>query len=444
MNHLPRIAVGSVQAHDDLRALLWALMNVLERTGLQVQSFSSQSCYDSRDAALAITGQGRRYLDSWLMQPSVCAELFYHGSRCADIGLVDGHFSAGGSCSYLGGSLDTLCEWLDLPQIAVVNAESLSLCQMPRVPAGASGIILDNVSSAEQLCRLQTMLEAYFGIPVLGSLERICHLRAAIANLASEHQPAAELCNALGAALASRFRLDQFLEIASRRELAPVEGELFRTRTFSGPLNIAIAHDAAFNCYLPDVLDILEAQGATVNFFSPLRSESLPTGTDVVYLGCGQPEAYMNELAANVCMKESLWSHVVSGGRVYAEAAGLAYLCREIVMPCGRHWTMVGLLPALARRNPHPAPDQPVEVNTGRGSWLFPSGERVRGYLDSKWIIHPDGCLIPLVSEAEYRHDLVGDYQIVGSRVHLNFAAHPHYVERIFQPCRRARLNTVS
>ena len=206
----------------------------------------------------------------------------------------------------------------------------------------------------------------------------------------------------MGEALAPHFRFDKFLEIASRRAFSYVEGELFREPAFSGPLNIAIAHDEAFSCYFPDTFDVLESQGASVNVFSPLRSESLPIGTDVVYLGCGNLDRHISELAANVCMKESIWSHVVSGGRVYAESAGLAYMCRELLMPCGRRWPMVGLLPALARLNPQPAPDHAVEINTARGSWLFPSHERVRGYLDSKWIIHPDGCLCSLVSEAEH------------------------------------------
>ncbi len=444
MKHLPRIALGTIQDREDVHFLLWALMSVLERSGLQVQSFSSQSRYESRDAALAITGQGRRQLDSWLMPPNVCADLFCHGARCTDIGLIDGQFDTAVSGRLAGGSLDTLCEWLDLPRVAVVNADRLELCRQPTMPLGVEGILVDNVSDIESLCRVQTSLEAYYGVPVLGIMQRHCHLRAAVTDLPPDRKPSLELCNALGNALLPHFRFDHFLEIASRRPFAQVESDLFRARIESKPLNVAIAHDEAFGCYFPDTFDVLESQGATVNVFSPLRSESLPADTDVVYLGGGQIERHMNELAANVCIKESLWNHVVNGGRVYAEGAGLAYMCREIVMPDGRHWPMVGLLHALARRHPQPPADRALEVNTARGSWLFPSNERVRGYLNSKWVIHPDGCLVPLVSEAEHSHDLVGDYQIVGSRIHLNFAARADCVDRFFQPYRHARLNTVS
>ena len=168
--------------------------------------------------------------------------------------------------------------------------------------------------------------------------------------------------------------------------------DLFRLPAFAHPLNIAVAYDEAFSCYFPDTLDVLESQGANVSVFSPLRSERLPDHTDVVYFGCGQPEDYVNELAANFCMKESLWNHVVSGGRVYAESAGLAYLCREMVMPCGHHWPMVGLLPALARRNPAPAPDRAGGSHLGT-RLLVVRGQRSGPRLPQLQVDHSSGRL---------------------------------------------------
>lgn len=443
MNHLPRIAVGTVQPDADLQVMLWALISTLERSGLHVQAFSSQSRFPSRDASFSITGEGRRHLDSWVMQPEVCAQLFYNATRFADVGLVEGQYDDPTCQCASGGSLNTLCTWLDLPRLAVINTQSLDPCRPPILPAGVDGLLLDDVTDVDELCRLQAALEAFYGVPVLGWLGSVAHLRALVALLPPHGNPSPELCQALGDALRPSLRFDWLLRIASQRTFTMVSDDLFRLQSFAQPLNVAVAFDEAFRCYFPDTLDVLESQGATVSVFSPLRSERLPDNTDVVYFGCGQPEDYVNELATNFCMKESLWNHVVSGGRVYAESAGLAYLCREMVMPCGQHWPMVGLLPALARRNPAPAPDRPVEVTLARGSWLFSANDTVRGYLSSKWIIHPDGCLSGLVSEAEHSHDLVGNYQIVGSRIHLNFAAWPTCVRKFFMPG-RGRLNTVS
>ncbi len=444
MNLFPRIALGSLHHRDQSQPLLWAILNVLNRSGLQVQSYSSQSRCDENGAALAITGQRRRCLDSWLMQPEICTDLFLRGSRCADIAVVDGLFDVARERWPSGGSLDTLCEWLDLPRLGIVNAQRIETCLLPRVPQGLDGLILDQVSGVRELCHLQTLLESCYGIPVVAAMLASPDLRAVVGRMGEGRCPTPELCNALGDALSPHLRLEQLLEIAHRREFGEHHAAALTGSCATGALNVAIAYDAAFSCYFPDTLDVLESQGASVNFFSPLNSESLPPGTDVVYLGCGKLGQYVSELSANVCMRESLWSHVAAGGRIYAESAGLAYLCRELVMPCGQSWSMVGLLPALAHRHPNPAPDRAVEFSTTRGSWLFPSNECVRGYLSNKWIIHPDGSLIPLVSQSEHSHDLVGDYRIVGSRFHLNFAARPDHAERFFQPCRKAHLRPVS
>jgi cobyrinic acid a,c-diamide synthase len=432
MNHLPRIAVGTVQPESDLQVMLWALISAFERSGWHVQAFSSQSRLETRDGALPITGQGRRHLDSWLMDRDVCVQLFANAVQFPT-------WPCGS-----GGSLDTLCTWLELPRLVALNVAQLDPCLPPRLPDGTAGILLDHVADIAHLCRLQTQLEAYYGVPVLGWLGQIPTLRALVAGLPAGTNPPPQLCQALGDELGARLRMDRLRAIARRRRLAGVGDDLFRPAGAAPPLSIAVAYDDAFSCYFPDTLDVLESQGATVSVFSPLKSDRLPAHTDVVYIGCGRTDEYVAELAANCCLKESLWNHVVSGGRIYAESAGLAYLCREIVAPGGRHWPMVGLLPALARRNPQPAPDRPVEVTVARESWLFSADERVRGYLSSKWIIHPDGGLSGLVSEAEHSHDLVGDYQIVGSRIHLNFAARPACVRKFFLPCRRSRLNTVS
>lgn len=452
MNCLPRIALGTVQVHEDPRFVVWALLNVLDRLGLLVQSFSSQSCYEGHDAALVITGQGRRHLDSWLMPPDMCAELFFNGSQCADICVVDGQFDVAMPGQRAGGSLDALCAWLDLPQVAIINAERLRTCCLPRVPAGVDAIILDKVPGVREFCHLQTVLEPLLGAPVIGAMGAHRELRAAVADVVtgpemSSNQGAAssaELCHALGSALASRFQLGKFLDIAMRRSFSPVDGRLFREDYPPRPLNIAVAFDEAFVSLFPDTLDVFESQGATINFFSPLHDESLPRDTDVVYLGGGQFEGRLGELAANICMKESLWAHVASGGRIYAESAGLAYICRAIATPCGRYWPMIGLLPAVGRYRGTGLDRRAVEFATMRGSWLFNPGEHVRGYLDAGWGIQPDGCSLPLAPAGVHGHHVLGDYQIVGSRIHLDFAARPELAARFFQPCTGSSLNPVS
>ena len=141
MIQLPRIAVGTVQAGVNPQLSTWALKNVLERSGLHVQSFYSQSRFLACDGALRITGQSARHLDSWLMQPGICRELFIHGARSADFAVVEGQFDVVGGATTVGGSLDKLCQWLDLPQIAVDDVRDLQLCRDLRLPQGDYGFL---------------------------------------------------------------------------------------------------------------------------------------------------------------------------------------------------------------------------------------------------------------------------------------------------------------
>lgn len=447
MTQLPRVALGTVQPREDPRFVLWGLMDVLDQAGLLVQSFSSQSRLESREAASLITGQGRRHLDSWLMAPDLCAELFLEGSRCADVRVVDGQFDVAAGVATnetpAGGSLDALCAWLDLPRVAVINAQRIGRCSLPRMPSGIEGIILDRVESIKELCRLQTMCEAFYGAPVLGAMGENREMRAAVTELFPDDVPSVEMCRALGQSLATHFRFDRFFELASRREFDRLASVFFRERSAAGPLSIAVAHDKAFDCHFPNILDIFELQGATVNYFSPLSDESLPPATDVVYLSCGRIEHCVSELAANVCMKESLRRHVASGNRVYAEGAGLAYICRAAAMADGREWPMAGLLPTVADYHRRGGCEHAVEIDTSRGSWLFSPRQHMRGYLDPSWTIRPDGGEGFRLLKAACNHALLGDYQVVGSRIHLDFTACPDLVERFFQPYRGNPLNPV-
>ena len=194
---------------------------------------------------------------------------------------------------------------------------------------------------------------------------------------------------------------------------------------------VAIALDEAFHCYFPDTLDALEMQGARLCDFSPLKAESLPPHSDLVLLGCGHPERYAEQLAANVCLKQALQSYVRSGRRVYAEGGGLAYICQAIRVGC-REFPMAGLLPAVARFSS--TDPQPVEFRLAHPSWLGPRQVLIRGYRNPDWQLDTVGPLVDLTDDPQHRLDLVGFRQVIGSRVHLHFSARPAMMRALLRP----------
>ena len=141
---------------------------------------------------------------------------------------------------------------------------------------------------------------------------------------------------ALGQRLLPTLRLPLLRQLAGRATPIVFEPESWLIQADKPGFRIAVAIDEAYCGYYPETLDLLEAAGAELCDFSPLRSEAIPDGADVVYFGCGHPERDPEKLAANHCLKQSLRCYAAAGGRIYAEGSGLAYLCREIVLPGGR------------------------------------------------------------------------------------------------------------
>lgn len=434
MSQLPRLAVGTIQPGADPQPILWALTEVFRRAGLQVQSFLSRSHFPALCGAAAVTGTSVRHLDSWLMSPEVCRDLFRRGAHAADLALVEGQFSLATGTGFWGGRLEPLCRWLDLPRLIVIDASQLATCNLPTRPRLGDGLLLDCVLGPRHLAALTTELESLWGIPVLGALEQLPRLRRQLKQAATGGRVSHELCDSLGDAFVSRCRLDRIWELAHQRDLPEQPARCRCLLQLAPRLTVAIAYDEAFNCYFPDTLDLLELRGAAVVDFSPLRDEALPEGTDIVYLGCGHPERFARALSENHCIGASLRNHVRSGGRIYAEGGGAAYLCQQMETREGGLCRMAGILPAIARLVRPPADPAPVELTLAHPSWLGVVGTKLRGYRNANWQFESAGPRAGLVAEAGCENDLIGSFSALGSLLHLNFAAQPHFLHQFFFP----------
>ncbi len=433
MPRLPRLAVGTIQPEANSQAILSALFEVLRRAGLQVQSFLSRSYFSRHAATDALTGLNVRHLDSWVMSPDVCLDTFLRGCHTADLALVEGQFAPAISKGTSGGRLEPLCRWLDLPRLIVIDVSAMEPHHLPRRPKTADGVLLDCVHDYRHLAALRTNIEALWGIPVLGALECLPHLRGALSAIPSGGRLPPDLCTALGDFFEPLSQPKRIWQLAVRRELpSPIRCGCFVS--LARKLTVAIAYDEAFHCYFPDTLDLLELRGASVVDFSPLHDETLPPGTDVVYLGCGHPERYARALSENHCIKAALRSHIRSGGRIYAEGGGAAYISQQMEGVDGQCRRMLGILPAVARLQPRLLAPSPVELTLTQSTWLGGPGTRWRGYRNPNWRLEPVGPLSSLTNTGTDRYEVVGSLGAVGSLVHLNFAALPESLHRFFYP----------
>jgi cobyrinic acid a,c-diamide synthase len=442
MRHLPRFAVGTVQPGACRDAAVWGLVAALAQVEDSPVLFRSSCDFAAHDPAKSILGRGSRHLDSWAMSRSDAISALARGAGERDTAIVEGQFDAAQRLqeSRPASSLDRLCEWLDLPRIAVVDVRDLAQRGIGPCPAQIDALLLDRVSGAYDAAYWQTTLESLWKTPVLGWLDEAPSLRALCAMLPFGSHPSRELCCALGQRMLPTLRLARLHQLAQRPAPLSFEPEAWLLRADKLLRNdkrrfrVAVAMDEVYcGCY-PESFDLLEAAGAELCDFSPLRSEAIPDDVDVVYFGCGRPERDPERLAANHCLKQSLRSFAASGGRIYAEGSGLAYICREIVLPSGHSTEMTGLLPATARWLGRAPSAEPVEVTFGLSSWLAPARVSLRGYRHCGWQIQPRGPMLTYATSPDQRLDILGRGNVIGSRVLVNLAANRHLLRRFFEP----------
>lgn len=431
MSALPRLAVGAVHPGIDRHAVVWGLLEALTRLDWQLRLFRSKACFSSLDAARRTLGAAPRHLDSWLMTPEVCREVLSHGASGADLCLVEGESFATPS---LGGSLETLSDWLDLPRVGVVDLRRVANCRLPERPRKLDALLLDGAADLPDYFRWRTTLTALWNVPVLGGLIVPEAVRAELAGLEPGVEPSDTLREALGDGFQTTLCANSVEALAGSRVFSEPKPRLFAGRRAPRPLRAAVAYDDAFHCYFPDVLDLLEASGVTLIDFSPLADEALPPDVDLVVLGCGRPDRHAQQLADNHCMAAALRRHVCEGRRVYAEAGGAAYLCQHLVTADGRQFPMAGVYAATAHVSRAMRDPTAVELTMPGCCWLANKGTMVRGYANEGWRFELPATAEPSCLQATASADFLCRCRALGSRLHLNFTAQPELFARLLEP----------
>lgn len=193
-------------------------------------------------------------------------------------------------------------------------------------------------------------------------------------------------------------------------------------------VRIAVARDAAFAFLYRANLELLQALGAELVFFSPLADDTLPHA-DALYLPGGYPELHLERLASSAAMKAALHAFHADGHPIVAECGGMLYLLESLTDAQGRNAAMAGLLQGCATM-------QDKLANLGLHSIELPEGT-LRGHT---FHYSRMACPLPPIAgsvgarpgrhgEPVYR---VG--RLHASYLHLYFPSNPLAVARLFAP----------
>lgn len=446
MATLPRVVIAAPASGQGKTTVATGLIAALSARGLAVSPHKVGPDYIDPGYHALAAGRPGRNLDPWLVGEDRIVPLLLRGALTpvpADIAVVEGvmglHDGMSGRDDFA--STAHVARLIDAPVILVVDVRSQARSAAalvlgmrdfdPRITL--AGVVLNRVGSARHEAMVRGAIER-IGVPVVGAIGRSETIVTPSRHLglvpAAERSPqAVRTVRALGDLVAQSLDLDLIIDVARRvRPLAATAWDPAREveRVGSG-LRIALAAGAAFTFSYAETAELLAATGAQVATFDPLHDPHLPEGTHGVIIGGGFPEEHAERLASNTSLLAEL---ATFPGPIYAECAGLLYLCRSLGGSA-----MAGRLPATATMAPRLTLGY-REAVAGTDSIVARAGETVRGHEFHRTVTAPEADpTTPAWSWDSQPHGFVSG-TVCASYLHLNWAGRPSLASNLINEAR--------
>jgi cobyrinic acid a,c-diamide synthase len=387
------LLISSPQGRSGKTVVTIGLCNALKRKGLSVQPFKKGPDYIDPSWLTVATGRSCRNLDLFLIPEDRLLRSFHRSCEGVNLAIVEGAMGLYDGLDSYGTTAEIAC-LLNLPILLVVNTSRMTTSiaamvkgyQLFQTDIKIAGVILNYVSGRRHEEKLRGAVEQHCGIPVVGSIPRDPDLLIAERHLglipSRETSEAMSLVERIGKKLEPYLDLEGILTIAKEfrppRTVPFPSGERNEERE-DQPIKakIGVMRDRAFNFYYPENLEALEKEGAQLLFINSFM-DRLPE-VDGLYFGGGFPEFFLEDLEKNRELREDIARAIEEGLPVYAECAGLMYLCRSIHWQ-GRSYEMVGIIPAEVQLSEKPEGHGYVIVEVIGENPFFPIGLTLRGH----------------------------------------------------------------
>lgn len=424
----PALLVAAPASGQGKTTVTAGLARLHSRAGKRVRVFKCGPDFLDPMVLARASGSPVYQLDLWMVGEAQSRRLLWEAAGEADLiliegvmGLFDGTPSAADLARHFGIPILAVVDGSAMAQTFGALAHGLASYQ-PDLPF--AGVLANRVGSSRhgEILRkcLPSRLRWFGALP-----------RSESVSLPSRH---------LGLVQAQELAdLDARLDAAADALAASADSELPAPVRFSAPeasvlppllqgVRIGVARDAAFAFIYQANLDLLEALGAELLFFSPLHFSRMPV-MDSLYLPGGYPELHARALARNRPMVEAIRAHHQAGKPTLAECGGMLYLLDGLTDQAGVREAMLGLLPGEARMHERLTALALQEVTLPEG--------RLRGHTFHHSSL--DSSLRPLTrgecpnykraAEAVYRHG-----RLTASYVHFYLPSDPAAAAVMFLP----------
>jgi len=341
-----RLVIAGTHSGAGKTTVASGLMAALSRAGHAVAPFKVGPDFIDPSYHRLACGRPGRNLDAYMSGPELIVPLARHGSRGADLAIVEGVMGLFDGASGSGELASTahVAKLLDAPVVLVVDASAMARSVAAIVHGFATfdpelrlgGVVLNRVASDwhEELLRAAI---AQTGIPVLGVLRRNAELAVPERHLglvpAVEREAhARRTLDALAETVRAGIDLEALVALA--RSAPPLGGETWSSEpALDAPLRdarIAVAGGPAFSFHYEENHELLAAAGAELVPFDPLADEELPARCGALLLAGGFPEVFGAELSENWALRAEVAAFARGGRPILAECGGLLYLATEL------------------------------------------------------------------------------------------------------------------
>jgi cobyrinic acid a,c-diamide synthase len=398
----PGFMVAAPSGRSGKTVISIGLSKILTEQGCKVQPFKKGPDYIDPSWLSAASGSICRNLDAFLMKKSVLLKSFEQASGDADIALIEGNMGLYDGIDRNGnGSSACLARLLQVPVLFVIDTARMTRSVAALITGyqgfepetRIAGVILNNVSGTRHAGKLIDAVEQYCKIPVLGTIPRDIGLNISERHLGlipfKENTSGASVIEYISRITGKHLDIKGILKIAESagghysNNIRQSKEPRHATKRVPGiasdsPVRIGVFLDRAFSFYYPENLDALTKDGAGIVFIDSLRDNTLPE-IDALYIGGGFPELYLEELAANNALMAQIADSIESWLPVYAECAGLLYLCKGI-RSNNRLYPMADVIPSTAEICRKPQGHGYVEIEVVKENRFFPVGKVLRGH----------------------------------------------------------------
>lgn len=422
------------------------IMQALVDTGLSLSSFKCGPDYIDPMFHSKVIGTRSANLDSYFTQENTLKDLLYETSIGSDISIIEGvmgYYDGIGLTSK--GSAYEISSITQTPVILIIDAKGMSTSLGAMMEgflhykenSNIKGVIFNRLPPT--LYEKVKKMAQDIGITPFGYLPARKEFEIESRHLglvtADELSDTKEKLQLLGQTMKETVDLNGIIKLSE--SAAELHVSAMKKTTKKSGIKIGVAKDNAFCFYYRENLELLEALGVELVYFSPLSSKQLPPHMNGLYLGGGYPELYASELSANKGLLEQIKTSILEGMPTIAECGGFMYLHEELEDKWGQIHPMAGLISGRSFKTDRLKYFGYVQMTAKQDSLLARQGESIKAHEFHYWDSENRGTAFDIEKAAKDKQwdGIHVTDSFYGGYPHLYFHSNPTLAKRFVDKC---------